>query len=542
MRLRFSLVAVLLGVAACGPAQGRFPFPVCVKTVASDVDVPTQQAADILIVVDNSGSMQEEQQNLKDNFLNPNAAECPLQDLKNIPEQFKNPSVDLYTGDGPLAKCGFVQLVAAFDNDFRIGVITTDVALCDNELNIAPAGWGFHPQRGCLQPDGAPGGASLHKVIARADLEDDDPQNDDLAARFGATLDNIGTFGSPFERGLDAMDLFLDPDADREPDCAGDLDLFRRPNASLVVIFLSDEEDCSHDLGGALDRFGNELAGNTVCGEFRDLVTNDFQPDRCYSDIAELSPVDLYVDSLRARDPNAKVAVIAGSVDGPDGSSIPEGCLVDTNGLPTGGADVCFSSEGLSNFDAPGEPCGPDTAADRNNLPCCVADGGGRYYDFADKVGRKATDSICNSSFRGTMLNIAAFIAAVDVVNLAEAPDSPNAILVELTRAGSDKAEVLPPLDDPSLCDTTTGFLLENDTQLRLCGDARAGPGDKLAVRARGADITEASCAKPFFEASGGAVNCASSSPSPAVAALVAALAAAGLARRRSRARARGAA
>src|SRR5690349_6619230 len=115
-RARAANVAVTAFVAgaivACGgPAPGTFKRPVCVRTVVGDVDVPTQQAVDILIVVDNSGSMQEEQQNLAANFLNQNAAECPLQDLKNVPAEFKNPVRDLYTGTGPLAKCGFVQLV-----------------------------------------------------------------------------------------------------------------------------------------------------------------------------------------------------------------------------------------------------------------------------------------------------------------------------------------------------------------------------------------------------------------------------------------------
>src|ERR1041385_3022649 len=84
---------VVCAIVACGgPAPGTFKRPICVRTVVGDVDVPTQQAVDILIVVDNSGSMQEEQANLAANFLNTNIdasgnPECPLQDLKNIPSE-----------------------------------------------------------------------------------------------------------------------------------------------------------------------------------------------------------------------------------------------------------------------------------------------------------------------------------------------------------------------------------------------------------------------------------------------------------------------
>src|SRR5256885_5623595 len=87
--MRVGLLAVCFaGVAmsACGPSVPLgVPKPnVCVKTITGDVAVPKQQAADILIVVDNSGSMTDKQANLDANFLNQDATQCPLQDLANI--------------------------------------------------------------------------------------------------------------------------------------------------------------------------------------------------------------------------------------------------------------------------------------------------------------------------------------------------------------------------------------------------------------------------------------------------------------------------
>lgn len=355
-------------------------------------------AADILIVVDNSGSMLEEQQNLAANFFNLDPAECPIQDLTTIPSEFKRPIRSLYTGNGPLAQCGFIQLLAAFENEFRVGVITTDVGLCDNRLPASQGGaaWGFRPQRGCLQPDGPPG--APNKFIAAIDLTDADPSNDDLAQRFADTLTNIQTFGSPFERGLDAMAVFLDPSASRGPGCEGDLDAFRRNDAALVVIFFTDEDDCSHGLGAST--FEDELEGE-VCGAFDSIVT-EHRPANCYAEEASLSPIGPYVDALLAADSNAKVAVIAGGLGLP-GDVAAAGCRVGNNGAPVGG---CFESGGLSNFTAPGQPCDPSVQT------CCLADAGDRYYEFANEVGNKTTDSICNESFRSTMLGIAAFIAA----------------------------------------------------------------------------------------------------------------------------------
>jgi hypothetical protein len=511
----FFASAALAALAGCGPQAPVKPpsQSQCVKTITADVEVPTQRAADILIVVDNSGSMLEEQQNLGENFLNQNPAQCPLQDLNNIPEAFRNPAPELYEEGGPLALCGFIQLVAAFENDFRVGVITTDVGLCDNRLPEAQGGdeWGFRPQRGCLQPDSAPGG-TLRKVIARADLTDDDPNNDDLAARFGSTLDNIRTFGSPLERGLDAMAFFLDPRSSRSPSCEDDLSLFRRADASLVVIFLSDEEDCSHGLGGKLETFGNENE-DEVCGAFRDhflLVPSS----RCYDRVQDLSPIELYADALLSSDPGAKVAVIAGGI-GAAGNITPAGCLVGNDGAPEGGADVCFSSGGLSNLDRPGEPCGPDNAEARGGLPCCVADAGSRYYAFADFIGRQATDSICNRSFRGTMLDIAAFAASTDFVFLAEPPDSPDAMIVEITRAGAEEGEVLPRLGDDADCSNEDGFRLQNENTVQLCGAGRLGPGDVVRVLARApnAGEGEGTCRPTNLQASGGGVHCQSAAP-----------------------------
>ncbi|MCC7110442.1 MAG: hypothetical protein IT382_14215, partial [Deltaproteobacteria bacterium] len=486
----------------------------CVKTIESEVQVPPERAADILIVVDNSGSMAEEQQNLVANFLNQDPAACPLQDLNNIPEELKNPAPALYTGGGPLSQCGFIQLVAAFENDFRVGVITTDVGLCDNRVPEAQGGaaWGFRPQRGCLQPDSAPGG-TLRKVIARADLADADAANDDLAARFSSTLANIATYGSPMERGLDAMSTFLDPAADRNPTCAGDLELFRRADASLVVIFLTDEEDCSHGLDGALEAFGNENDGE-LCGEFSGHFLN-VPASRCYEASDLLTPVETYVNAALALDPDLKVAVVAGGI-GESGDITPAGCLVGADGAPTGGSDVCWSSGGLSNAVGPGEPCSPDTLADRGGLPCCVADSGSRYYAFADaiaaEVGNAKTDSICNRSFRGSMIDIAAFIAAVDFVRLAEPPDSPDAVLVELVRAGSDEVELLAHLGSATECATENGWYLEGEDRIVLCGSARPGPGDSISVRARGDSVNEEgedACNVPKLEVSGGGANCA---------------------------------
>jgi len=543
MRVVVSLLSVAV-LAVTGTGCNRRVFeqvnPTCDVTIANDVEIPAEKAADILIVVDNSGSMQEEQDRLAAAFLN-ESGDCPIgknelkdfarcKDDPTIPVcRFANPSKELLEQPGPagLADCGFIQVLAAFENDFRIGVITTDVGVCDNRIPDAQAQlfcnanpgspecagpgenqWGFRPQRGCLQPNGPPGTAL--KVIARQDLLDADPANDEIGDRFINTLRNIRTFGTAVERGLDAAEFFLDPATERPESCANDLTDFVRDEAKLIVIFLTDEEDCSrapeaaacadagqpggNTCGGCDSETGCEIFGcapetscipglseftGETCGEFRAHFTDPARSaGRCYDLEGSLTPVSHYVDFLKGRKPNASdvtVAVIAGGLPDAEGNIAAAGCTFDpANGQqPVGG---CFESKGTSNS------CTPDEN-------CCFADPGGRYFELAEGLGG-LKDTICVDSFGQTMIKIAVFIADVDKVVLAEPPADPALVFVEKAPAGTQDFALIGRLTGTA-CDNRDGWVLEDDgVTVRFCGDARPGPGEQLRVRAKGDGAT----------------------------------------------------
>jgi hypothetical protein len=528
-------ILVLVAVALLTPACNRRVFQqvetTCDTTLAGDFDVKADKAADILIVVDNSGSMQDEQTNLVNNFLNGNINECPipvasLGDFGKCDDaappaicQYANPPPeDLLPPDGRLANCGFIQVLAAYENDFRIGVITTDVGACDNrcpglgqgadfclnstapECNVCAidggaycenqgtvpdvvncgdvsGGWGFHPQRGCLQPSYLP---PRERVIARADLVDDDDTNNDLGARFSLTLNSIRTFGTSVERGLDAAKLFLDPTTDRGEGCANDLDNFLRPEAKLVMIFLSDEQDCSHgnssffacrESGGCVPGF-EEFYGDT-CGI--DIRPVGLSAAPCYDRIGELTPVTQYAEyfrSVKADPTDVSVAVIAGGAIVDDRFQ-PADCRPSAAGLPEVG---CRASRGQSN-----------SAECIEEGDCCLADNGSRYYDLVDELGG-IKDSICFNSFRQTMTRIASFIGAVDKVTLAEEPESPFLVVVEKATASDRENFVTVPRIAGNSCGEENGWVLEADNvSVRFCGTERPGPGDRVRVRAKGA-------------------------------------------------------
>ena len=553
---RTALLGAIVVVVGCNKRVFERVDPVCVATIASDVGLPAEKAADILIVVDNSGSMFDEQQNLGANFIRVDGCPLPPERLAELTTcdddepsplcRFKNPSKALLEAPGPdgLAGCGFVQVLAAFDNDFRVGVITTDVGQCDNLipggmgqlyceagdsndvppectgpnrcLELAPAqgdrpatfrceqrasdtpcvvdedcvpSWGQRPQRGCLQPDGPPVVGVPHRdlrtIISRADLLDGDPANDDIAARIIGTLSNVRTFGTGEERGLDAAVDFLERRAP-STGCEDDRDSFLRDDASLIVIFLTDEEDCSRldgETAGA--PFASFFPGD-VCEPIS--VVNNEAARACYQRVGDLTPVSRYVarlQALKANPADVRVAVIAG-VD-PE-TQRETGCLVDDDGEP----DVaCYPTSG---FASTASVCGPvptdeDARLGRGcdddgcAIPCCLAEPGSRYVELANAM-EGLTDSICRESFQETMIRIAVFIADVDTIKLAQPVADPRLVFVE--KVDGDTTTLLPRLTTTS-CGDDNGWILESDTEIRLCGSARPLAGETISVRARGA-------------------------------------------------------
>lgn len=376
MRRRLVPLLVLLSSSSCFLTLSPLPEqrPVAPDPAACVPGRVARGAADILFVVDNSAEMAVAQQRLKAAFFNDL---CTITDLDDVPDALRDPGPD------DLGECGFVQLLAAHGLDFRIGVITSTVTPCDNFFPAAqgsPPDWGFRRQRGCLQPDGAPDDGDLATVIAAGDA--------DVVARFGRTIDNIGTFGTGVERALDAAALFLDAESARPPECANDLAAFRRADASLTLIFLSTEDDCSHGLGETT--FPEETDGLT-CGE-ETAFLDDVSSDACYSDRAGLTPLVRYREAFQRQDAAVKLAVIGGVLDG-----AAAGCSAEFS-------DACMASNGQTRQTASGQFCDPDGP----NFPCCDADGGVRWVDIARGV---EAQSICTSDLRPALRAVATAIA-----------------------------------------------------------------------------------------------------------------------------------
>jgi hypothetical protein len=200
-------VFVGFAAAACGPAQSRNGGD-DVGDVDAGVDADETpwtdattagcQKLDILFVIDNSGSMGQEQTNL----------------IANFPQ--------------------FISVLDASGLDYRVAVTTT--AREYHYTMSSPLGGGIPMDTGSGDD-----GAMLQPAACNMTKRWIDKGDPTPATTFSCVA-NVGTSGNADEMPLGGMrDAFEDRMADNTN--AG----FRRTDALLGVVFLTDEEDCSYE-------------------------------------------------------------------------------------------------------------------------------------------------------------------------------------------------------------------------------------------------------------------------------------------------------
>ena len=211
---------------------------------------------DLLFVIDDSGSMREEQESLR--------REIPL-----LVEALANP---------PLDATGRPQWNAV--ESLSVAIVTTNVGTRGHPVDgtrvgicTANGGWG---DGGALVENGACETGSVHTW--RADSSETPAT---FAARIGCIAD-VGIDGCGLEQPLAAAMLALDAE-----------EAFPRADSLLAVIVLSDEEDCS--FANPAEFFGGTERGRAL-------------NQRCALRTDLLDPIDGVVGSLLAgRDPDQLV-------------------------------------------------------------------------------------------------------------------------------------------------------------------------------------------------------------------------------------------
>jgi hypothetical protein len=159
-------------------------------------------AVDVLFVIDNSNSMETKQKRLAQDFPR------------------------------------LIQKLEQAKLDYRVGVISTDLGAGGFSLASCetPGGDGgkLHSKPGQLAPAGCP--TPKDAWIESKSGVTNVPGND-VAAAFSC-IARLGVGGCGFEQPLESMRRALDPALNLNPG-------FIRPNAALVVVIITDEDDCS---------------------------------------------------------------------------------------------------------------------------------------------------------------------------------------------------------------------------------------------------------------------------------------------------------
>ncbi len=279
MRAFLGLVTIL---AACGPTPTRQDQDVDAQpTPDSQVQPPGDtnsgpgcQAIDVLFVIDNSGSMGQEQTNL----------------IANFP--------------------GFIAVLEGSGLDYRVAVTTTGRDY--NYTMTFPIGGGIP-----MSQTGGDNGTMLKSAaMTRRWIEKADA---DVSGTFSAVA-NVGVNGPSDEMPLSAM-----RDAFEERLTDGTNAGFHRPEALLAIVMLTDEEDCSYEQSVTLG-FSQSLCdaqmepvGNYVT--FLDQYTGNRSrwataviagpgPGACSSDFGSADEATRLKDFVTLTGPNAKFSSI----------------------------------------------------------------------------------------------------------------------------------------------------------------------------------------------------------------------------------------
>ncbi len=350
-----SIVTLTLA-AGCPSREVSKVDPAQVKEGFKDIPVEINRDIDILFVIDNSGSMAEEQASLATNF------NRFINVLNNIEGGLPN---------------------------VHIGVVSTDTGA--GPFNIS--GCSGNGDNGVLQsaPQSActPPSAAYISDIANPDGTRNKNYTGSLDETF-TCIARLGIDGCGFEQPLESMRRALNGS---NPTNSG----FLRPDAFLAVVIISDEDDCSTEDTSMFDTSQTSISdplgplSSFRCFEFGvkcepDDPRTPGPRQNCESreDSAYMFKVQEYVDFLKALKSDSNMVIVAGIV----GNDTP--VTVGTTDMANPELDPsCVSSSG-------------------------EADPGVRLKAFIDQFPQRGTvQTICNDDLSDALNVIAQLLAKV---------------------------------------------------------------------------------------------------------------------------------
>jgi len=406
-----ALSLVLVVTLACinRPMKNANPEPI----IVSEVSVPqsAERDVDILFVIDNSGSMKDEQDNVRANF------SALMERLREVKGGLPNihvgvASTDLGTGMFTSSYCqmggdGGRLLTGGCDNPtgapYIIDVEASGCTVTKDASGICqPSACG---QQNC---DHEP---STTFVV---DSETGCPrcrnyQNESLEDVFYCVAD-LGTEGCGFEQPLEAMKKALDPTNDYNEG-------FVREEAYLAVVLITDEDDCSATSPALFD--DSQTGLNTTLGPlwsyrcFEFGITCDVNtrtPGQRHNCVARddpaamLHPMDHYTRFLtELKDPQMLVmAAIAGPV--------VRSAAVEGAELAGFDALVGLTNDGYPDIQP---SCGGDGAEDDGAVPGIRIHTLLKAFNTEEQLGQWAHTSICSADFSPALEGIGGIIGGL---------------------------------------------------------------------------------------------------------------------------------
>ena len=417
-----SLLSITAALAVAGCDCGGAPEGV-IDSCESELALPPSVSTDILFVIDNSRSMREEQEKVV---------------------------AELHTFVASLVG-GPVK------NDFQIGVVTTGISqystTCDGQFTDLID---FTRESGRLQRGLLP--MSESQILSSSELE---VMGEAWLDKVKLLLD-LGVDGSGQEMGLEAARRALsEPLLSTSPlaDPPGNQG-FLRPGSRLLVVILSDEDDCSVPGSKTLavePTCGEDCTADSDCGgEGRYCVpkdSTDLAKGRACSDNAceipegraRLVPVSTYVDFLQGLDDGTgqgrKREVFLAVVGAVDESSLaPARCHTEND--EAYGAAV-------------------------------------RYAQTVEAMGERGLiESICQADYGVSLRRIAELVSAPQTIELPQSPPDGHLLVIELQRASGETV----------LCKMGAGFDFEPATaaaraRATLRGACRLRNGDRVVLK-----------------------------------------------------------
>ena len=366
--LALSLVCLLAVIGMLLGCMGRELVRIDPKTesyVLEEMQVQEFVGVDVLVIVDNSGSMAAEQSMLRDAF-------------PGLITSILNPAIDPETG----------KRVHAPVRDLHIGVVSTDMGVggydvqtCD-EPNIGDDGVLQHTPRGASCAPSYP--TFLSYNIGETEEPDIDMVNA-MSNDYGC-IAVLGTTGCGFEQQLEAAWKALMVHSQTGGANAG----FLREDTILTILFVTDEEDCSAQDMTIFDIASLPYSINLQCYYQKPKLT---VIDRYYNDLS----------SLRSNPENLVLGFIVGVP--PDDPTLPSVCEGRGNAIgeclaaPAMQETVRADSELLEYSCKHPSDCNPPNPPDAGN---CSSEAfpAIRYVQLAQQFGDTAVvQSICTSSF-----------------------------------------------------------------------------------------------------------------------------------------------